>query len=471
MDDEKARAMLKALRATGVGDWEILDFIDHGKSAAVFKAKRGATTAAIKVFDTELIARFGDAALLERMEREKWLVGHDHPNIVKMFESGVEPSTKNHYLVMELLDGQNLSKTLDKIPLASIPALVEQLASAAEYIESRGLAHRDIKPANIVVSDNLKRLVLLDFGVLKPVGEKGLTDNNGTPLFVGTNQYASPEFALRQEEDTPDGWRAVTFYQIGAVIHDLIMKRPLFGAHTGVPARLAQAVQNEVPAMLSTDAPPYLVTLAQNCLVKSPKARLQMVSWDNFKQPAERQDRALELQERIRQRAAAAQTRQSETTRYEVSVPSVESHMLHSVLEISREMLRSLGQDDPPLPRRIVYGVTEPRSGIRADFEPLAEVGLPDGLSLCLLVGVIDEKSKIVALDGGASNCREDSNWQPTAPTRIYTGIVDQKAIEEAILLYVLASVDSAQQMSISSEVDEGKNANGSDLVDQTGAA
>jgi hypothetical protein len=118
-------------------------------------------------------------------------------------------------------------------------------------------------------------------------------------------------------------------------------------------------------------------------------------------------------------------------------------------------MLRGIGQDDPPLPRRIVYVVTEPRSGIRADFEPLADVGLPDGLSMCFLTEVLDEKSRIIGLDGGSSNCREDASWLPLEPTRIYTGAIDQKAIEDAVSLYVLGSVDMAQQMSISSEVGE----------------
>ncbi|MER9617643.1 serine/threonine-protein kinase [Mesorhizobium sp. M0207] len=455
MDLEKAQAMLATLRKSGVAGWQILEFIDHGKSAAVFKAKRGESMAAVKIFDTELITRFGDAALLERMEREKWLVGHDHPNIVKMIDSGVEPNSGNHFLIMELLDGDNLSKTLDKLPPERLPLLVEQLASAAEYLESLQLVHRDIKPANIVIADNLQRLVLLDFGVLRPVGEKGLTDNGGTPLFVGTNQYASPEFALRQEDDSPSGWQAVTFYQIGAVIHDMVMKQPLFGAHTGVPARLAQAVQNEVPAILSTDVPPYLIALAQNCLVKSPEARLQMVSWDNFKQPVERKDRALELQDRIRQRASAAQTRQSETTKYEASEYSDAKRLMHNVSEIARETLRGLGQDDPPMPRRIVYTLSEPIDGVRPDFEPLAEVGLPDGLSVCIFINVIDEKSRIVALDGGSSNCRETANWSPESK-RFYIGTLDQRAIQDAISLFVFGVVDSAQQISINLEASEG---------------
>jgi hypothetical protein len=105
MDKALADAMLAQLQQVGVNGWSISEFIDHGKSAAVFKATKGDQTAAIKVFDNALIAKYGDDALLTRMEREKWLIGHDHPNIVRMLESGVEPSTKNHFLVMEHVPG------------------------------------------------------------------------------------------------------------------------------------------------------------------------------------------------------------------------------------------------------------------------------------------------------------------------------------------------------------------------------
>ena len=83
----------------------------------------------------------------------------------------------------------------------------------ASSSEADKLAHRDIKPANIVVLDNFSRLVLLDFGVLKPVGEVGLTDVDEQRLFVGTLQYSSPEFLLRDEEDNEQGWRALSIYQ------------------------------------------------------------------------------------------------------------------------------------------------------------------------------------------------------------------------------------------------------------------
>jgi eukaryotic-like serine/threonine-protein kinase len=448
MDKAKALEMLETLRPHGVGGWQIIDFIDNGKSAAVYKAIKDGQPAAVKVFDNELITKFGDRAMLERMEREKWLVGHTHPNIVKMVASGIEPATANHFLVMEYLEGPNLAKAIEQGLIAAhqVPLFVEQLASAAEYLDNQGLAHRDIKPANIVITDNLSRLVLLDFGVLLPVDEAaGITDVGGTPLFIGTNQYASPEFALRKEEKTADSWRAVTFYQIGAVIHDMLMQTPIFQEHTGVPARLAHAVQTEVPVVANNKVPPYLVTLAQNCLVKEPAARLKLLRWDNFRQQQPRPSRSLELQEKIRQRVAAAVTIKSETNKHSQPKTGIATQLLHSVQTIVSEALRGMGDIDPPLPRRIVYVYGDDGSMVRADFEPSDLSALPNGLSVCLQATVLDETSKVISLHGATSLKREHPEWLPQI-TEIYTGLLRQEPIEDAVILHVLIAVDDAQQ-------------------------
>jgi serine/threonine protein kinase len=208
LDRQKASELFDRLKSEELQGWHVTEFIDNGKSAAVYRARKGDVEAAIKVYDSDLVNRFGDAALLERMEREKWLVGCDHPNLVRILDSGVDKKTGNHFLVMEFLKGKSLSNCLWNVTDEEIEIFIAQLASAAEYLESLNLVHRDIKPPNIVITDEDRRLVLLDFGVLRPVGEVGLTDGDGT-LFVGTNQYASPEFALRQEDDSPDGWRAI----------------------------------------------------------------------------------------------------------------------------------------------------------------------------------------------------------------------------------------------------------------------
>ena len=93
--------------------------------------------------------------------------------MVSILGGGVHKESQNHYIIMEYLDGPSLSACLAKVPEANIPSLVEQLVSACQFLEAHKLAHRDIKPANMVLLDDFSRLILLDFGVLKPVGEVG----------------------------------------------------------------------------------------------------------------------------------------------------------------------------------------------------------------------------------------------------------------------------------------------------------
>ena len=88
-----------------------------------------------------------------------------------------------------------------------------------EKLLERSVVHRDIKPENIVVTPS-GHIVLMDLGVLKLVGTRSFTDDEHKQ-FVGTLRNAPPEFLFWDEHDTVDGWRAVNFYQIGAILHDL----------------------------------------------------------------------------------------------------------------------------------------------------------------------------------------------------------------------------------------------------------
>ncbi|WP_440094278.1 serine/threonine protein kinase [Pseudomonas syringae] len=283
MDAVKAAQWEKDFAGKIIGNWCVGALIDNGKSAAVFEAfADDGQKFALKIFDDELIQRYGDRVQLARIERELQLVGVHHPNMVAVIGGGFDHESCNHYLVMEYLSGENLKRVLDKVPLDKVPTLISQLASAAQFLESRNLVHRDIKPENIVLLDDYSRLVLLDFGVIKVVGEAGLTDGDGIQQFVGTLQYSSPEFLLRNESHDMAGWRALTFYQIGGVMHDLIMRRRLFEESTIPYARLVNAVQNEVPVIEGPETLHRLIHVARCCLLKKPELRLGCLTWEDF---------------------------------------------------------------------------------------------------------------------------------------------------------------------------------------------
>ena len=174
MDRVKALEIQCQLQGQMLQQWQITSLINFGKSAAVFRGKnlQDGTTVAIKIFDDELIAKYGDTAQLKRIERELELIGKSHPNMVEILGGGFDGVTKNHFIVMEFLPGKNIKDCLDQIPMDNVPALISQLASCCEHLESLGLAHRDIKPENIVLSEDFTDLTLLDFGVVRPFGTR-----------------------------------------------------------------------------------------------------------------------------------------------------------------------------------------------------------------------------------------------------------------------------------------------------------
>ena len=154
-------------------------------------------------------------------------------------------------------------------------------------LETKDLVHRDIKPANIVISDDFKMLTLLDLGIVHQVpAEDEAQDRRSGMEFVATLRYSPPEFVWRKEQEDADGaWRAVTYYQIGATLHDMIMGKPLFAGYDKPRACLYDAVRDRTPEVHSEDVPGWLIQTVQACLLKDWRQRLQFVCWDDFFEP------------------------------------------------------------------------------------------------------------------------------------------------------------------------------------------
>ena len=210
------------------------------------------------------------------------------------------------FVVMEYLEYPNLETVLAHVRPNQIAPIISQVAAAARIlIERYELAHRDIKPANVAVDLDLPHAVLLDLGVIRPIGDSDITDEEGRK-FIGTLRYSSPEFLARKEKDSADGWTAVTIYQLGAVLHDLVMKHPIFEEQSEPFARLVQAVEHDEPDVNPSDEyPPEIVQLTRNCLVKNPVTRINLVNWEDFRVDRLEPGRSAAI-DRIQQRALAA---------------------------------------------------------------------------------------------------------------------------------------------------------------------
>lgn len=439
MDKVKAREWEAKLRGRSIEGWTVDSLIDYGKSAAVFKASGPNAQAALKIFDDDLIQRYGDKVQLERIHRELGLIGKHHPNMVSILGGGVHQESGNHYIIMEYLDGPSLSACLAMVPEANVSSLVEQLVSACEFLEAHKLAHRDIKPANIVLLNNFSRLVLLDFGVLKPVGEVGLTDVDEQRLFVGTLQYSSPEFLLRDEDDDEQGWRALSIYQVGAVLHDLIMRRRIFDEFVNPYAALVNAVQHEQPNVASETVPSYLVDACRMALVKDPVKRLSLVSWDAFRPPV-----ATTVADAARQRISKRLLLADALAEGVIDLGPATLELLETVIEGLKVELRRIRQANATImpPMEITRGAKRaPMVLVRMNAS--AEFKLADELRFEMLVSVIDVESQAVQLDAHAAFAA--SGIDGAHYTTIFRGPYSSGAIGDRVEGALIVALDQAQ--------------------------
>lgn len=449
MDPVHAKAMVDELRGKTIGGWTVKEFAGHGKSAVVFEAERDGEIGALKVFDRELVERFGADVQRKRLDRELSLRGVEHENLVRILDGGYDDVFKVMFVVMEFVRAKSLSDVLDKVPRDRIWPLIAQVARAAKFLESLELCHRDIKPDNIAVSPDYEHATLLDLGVLRPFGsvaEDAITDNEEL-VFIGTLQYASPEFIRRVEDDNLEGWRSLSFYQLGAVLHDLIMQRRIF-AEARPYARMVSAVETENPEIKADDVPAHLVLLAKNCLLKDPKLRTQLLTWDSFEPPAATADPGLAVKERVRLRmnlagvgasTQRAWQQQRETTR-----------ALRNVLRRVDNAIRNVCTSSdilPPAKFGQGFNAASGEGFVTVQFTPSLRNQLPNNLTFCLRLRLIDPSAAVVRIDGLAALSSEQLNLTDDCGTpmkHVFEGALDDRAIGEQFEGLLMNAFDAA---------------------------
>lgn len=118
------------------------------------------------------------------------------PNVVQVYDYGLEGDVP--YMVMELLDGEDLASLLrrqTRLSPAETLTLVDQVCRALSRAHAVGLVHRDLKPANIFLSRQGEAEVvkILDFGIAKFTGPEAIEGATETGTLLGSPHYMSPE--------------------------------------------------------------------------------------------------------------------------------------------------------------------------------------------------------------------------------------------------------------------------------------
>jgi eukaryotic-like serine/threonine-protein kinase len=418
MNPVRARLLEEQLRGNQVGDFTVRDLLGTGKTAAVFSAERAGTLYALKLFDKEFIEEVGLDGQLERIRRQLVLVNHPHETIVRVFDGGFDHNSGFLFLSMEHLTAPSLSQQLDIVPPEAINALVLQLVAAARHLEELELAHRDIKPDNIALIVELRKIKLLDFGVIRPFGEPASTDDGGILRFIGTLQYSSPEFLLRKEKQCMMGWRAVTIYQIGAVMHDLIMRRPIFSEDQYPFARLTNAVQHKMPEIINDSIDPAVITLALSCLVKDPDERLSLVDWDLFERILSPRGNRVSSRERVLARSRLNRTTGAGAEPEVESEESFHRKICPTLWAFLRGRVQALRTEIPDFPP--VKSVSDDRNGVlKFEISMSREFGLGKPLSVFIKLSSAEPRSAVIRMT-----------------SRGYLGIPKSVPFDNAELLY-----------------------------------
>ena len=257
-----------------IGQYKLLKKLGQGGMGAVYKAlhTRLEKVVALKVLPA---SRLENEAAIARFDREMKAVGKlNHPNIVAAHDAGDIDGT--HFLVMEVVDGEDLSDIVQRtgpLSIANACEIVRQAAVGLQHACDHGLVHRDIKPSNLMLSKG-GQIKILDMGLAlldSPLaGEDGLTS---TGQMMGTVDYMAPE----QVTDSHTVDIRADVYSLGCTMYRLLSGVAPFDSVTGAFKKATAHVTSPIPPLTDhrSDVPRELLDMLDKMLAKSPDKRFQ----------------------------------------------------------------------------------------------------------------------------------------------------------------------------------------------------
>jgi tRNA A-37 threonylcarbamoyl transferase component Bud32 len=208
-------------------------------------------------------------------------MGLSHSNIVQILDLGV--GNGRYFLVMEVVDGWDLGRVLQRAAQAATPLprelglhVTAEVCRALAYAHGKmdatgerplGIVHRDVSPQNILLSEQ-GEVKLTDFGIAKAMNKR---EQTGTGVVKGKVAFMSPEQALGKVIDARSD-----LFAVGVVLYQLMVGVRPFEAPTDLEVLLRVQKADFRPAHVAApDLPPHVSAIIRRAMQLDPDLRYQ----------------------------------------------------------------------------------------------------------------------------------------------------------------------------------------------------
>ncbi|WP_331766856.1 PQQ-binding-like beta-propeller repeat protein [Embleya sp. NBC_00896] len=247
------------------GRYELVRFVGRGGMGEVWEGRdrRIGRRVAVKLLPHGRGDTSGTALFLREAQTAGAL---DHPGVVTVFDVGQDAADDSLFMVMEFVQGRDLSALLREDGVPPVTDAVDWTAQAAAALgraHTAGIVHRDLKPANLMLTAE-GRVKVLDFGIAR-----FMESTNHSSKVMGTLAYMPPE----RFDEHPGDARS-DLYSLGCVLHELLTGKVPFEATGPVGMMNAHLLKTPArPGEHRPGIPPALDRLVLELLAKDPDER------------------------------------------------------------------------------------------------------------------------------------------------------------------------------------------------------